>query len=121
MQVLLRRTALTVLLCVWAGGASCNRFSPSRYQRLQNEDPAVRIQAIREAGQAKDDKAVPYLVDRLTDSEADVRVFAIISLERITGRTMGYRHYDPARQRIKAVARWRKWLETRSGAEKGSK
>jgi len=121
MQILLRRAALTALLCVWAAGAGCNQFSPSLYQRLQNEDPAVRIQAILRAGDAKDQKAVPYLVDRLTDSEADVRVFAIGALERITGRTMGYHHYDPARQRLEAVARWRKWLKERGDAGKGSK
>ena len=83
------------------------------YQRLQHEDPAVRIEAMRQAVRQNDDQALPYLVDRLNDSETDVRFFAIVALEKMTGRRMGYEHYAPATQRAEAVERWRAWLRRR--------
>ena len=85
---------------------------------FQNEDPKTRIAAIRRSGREKLESAVPYLVDRLTDSEAEVRMFAIIALEEITGLTHDYRHYDAAAVRQKAVERWRRWLaDQRESAE----
>ncbi|MBT3200966.1 MAG: hypothetical protein HN350_13770 [Phycisphaerales bacterium] len=77
---------------------------------FQNEDPKVRISAIRRAGQEKDQSATPYLVDRLSDSEAEVRMFSIIALKEITGLTNGYRYYDPVVARDKAIEKWRLWL-----------
>lgn len=77
---------------------------------FQSEDPTTRIAAIRMAGRDKLESAVPYLVDRLTDSEAEVRMFAIIALREITGLTHGYRHYDTVAARRDAVERWRRWL-----------
>jgi HEAT repeat protein len=77
---------------------------------FQNEDPKVRISAIRRAGSEKLESSVPYLVDRLSDSEADVRMFAIVALEKITGETHGYRHYDDSASRNEAIDRWRRWL-----------
>ena len=82
---------------------------------FQHEDPKTRIAAIRRAGQDKVESAVPYLVDRLTDSEAEVRMFAIIALKEITGLTHDYRHYDGAAVRREAVQRWRRWLVTERG------
>lgn len=77
---------------------------------FQNEDPKVRISAIKRAGQEKLESATPYLIDRLTDSEAEVRMFAILALQEITGLTHDYRYYDGADLRNQAVARWRKWF-----------
>ena len=77
---------------------------------FQNEDPKVRISAIRRAGREKLESTVPYLVDRLSDSEDEVRVFAIVALQEITGLTHGYRHYDSAALRDGAIERWRRWL-----------
>ncbi len=89
------------------------RSGDDLYVALQDEDPAVRIEAGHRAGQVKDQAAVPYLVDRLTDSEKDVRFFAIIALQRITGETMGWRYYEPVAKRAEAVRRWREWLRRR--------
>lgn len=89
------------------------------YERLQHADPAARLQAVVEVGQTKDPKALPYLVDRLTDSESEVRMFAIVSLQKMTGQTLGYRHYDPPTVRAAAVARWRSWLERRASGGSG--
>jgi hypothetical protein len=77
---------------------------------FENEDPQVRIDAIRRAGSGKLRSATPYLIDRLSDSEAEVRMFAITALKEITGLTHGYRHFDNAETRMQSVAKWRKWL-----------
>ena len=77
---------------------------------FQAEDPSLRIQAVARAGQTRDAGSVPFLVDRLTDSQTDVRFFAIIALKRITGETMGWNYYEPPLTRAEAVARWRQWL-----------
>ena len=106
-----------IFLCLglfWVSG--CAAGGAALYEDLQAEDPSVRIKAAVRAGQIKDPGAVPYLVDRLTDSEVDVRLFAIVSLEKITGQRMGYHVYDPPAQQAEAVDRWRKWLATRRAA-----
>jgi len=86
-------------------------------QRLQHEDPDVRLRAVWEAGERKAPEAVPFLVDRLSDSEVDVRVFAAVALEKATGRRMGYCAYDPPDRRAEAIRRWRDWLEAGRPAE----
>lgn len=96
-------------LCLLGG---CYPTGTDLYMQLQDEDPSVRNQAIVRAGQLKDQKAIPFLVDRLTDSQEDCRLFAILALDRITGRTMGYNYYEPADKRAEAVRRWRQWMET---------
>lgn len=102
---------------ILAGGlccllASCAAPDAGLQARLQDEDPQVRLAAVVEAGQTHDRKAAALLVERLNDGESDVRFFAILSLEKITGMTMGYRYYDPQPKRDQAVAQWRQWLLT---------
>ena len=89
--------------------SGCGPAAGDLYLRLQNEDPSVRIEAIRQAGELKDPAAVPYLIDRLTDSERDVSFWAILALERTTGKTMGWKYYEPPAKRAEAVRAWRRW------------
>jgi len=70
-------------------------------------------------GQSHDKRSVPFLVDRLTDSEAEVRMYAILALERVTGRTFGYKYYERPELRELAVQRWRTWLGQRAPAVEG--
>lgn len=119
-----RRAKLLVSVCVLAGAAAgCEPANSRRYSMLQDEDPAVRIEGIRQVAKADDARALSYLVDRLTDSEADVRFFAILTLEKLadlpTDRRMGYRYYGPLVKRNEAVKRWRQWLAERSGGAPG--
>jgi len=105
---------LVILHILWISLSACPLVGCGGSRDIsagfQAEDPAARIAAIRRAGQDKLVSALPYLVDRLTDSEAEVRMFAIIALKEITGLTHDFRHYDPAALRQEAVERWRKWL-----------
>jgi len=95
--------------------AGCEMQTGS-YRDFEDEDPRIRLAAIVRAGQTRDAAAARYLVDRLSDSETDVRLFAIVALRKITGRTFEYRHYEPRRRRAEAVARWRHWLKHRAEA-----
>jgi len=105
---------LAMLRILWVLLSACSLVGCGEQRDIaagfQDEDPNARIAAIRSAGRDKLESTVPYLVDRLTDSEAEVRMFAIIALQEITGLTHEYRHYDPATLRQGAVERWRKWL-----------
>jgi HEAT repeat protein len=102
--------ALLLLICPLAVGCAQRSSAPASANGFQHEDPQVRINAVVAAGEARDRAAVPLIVDRLTDSESDVRFFAIMSLQKITGQTMGYRHFDPPQLRDQAVQRWRQYL-----------
>jgi len=116
-----QRVKRLVGMCVltWAIGG-CGNVNSRLYDMLQDEDPAVRLAGIRLAAKTNDAGALSYLVDRLTDSEADVRFFAILTLKKLADlpedRRMGYRYYDPPAERNEAVKRWRQWLAERPGS-----
>ncbi|MBN1766284.1 MAG: HEAT repeat domain-containing protein [Sedimentisphaerales bacterium] len=79
--------------------------------QLQNSDPAIRIQAIKWAGENKLEMAVPDLVDLLADEDKAVRFYAIGALRRITGTDHGYDFKANAQERSQAIERWREELE----------
>lgn len=79
---------------------------------FESEDPADRVAAIQRAGDANDKTALPALVTCLSDSESDVRFFAIAALRKITGQDFGYHYYDAEQARREAVARWQEYLRT---------
>jgi hypothetical protein len=74
---------------------------------LVDSDPAVRIQAIKWAGENKVEQAVPLLVDRLQEQDDTVRFFAIAALRKIVGTDHGFDYKADAASRAQAVQRWR--------------
>ena len=81
-------------------------------QGLQSEDPVQRIEACIKAARCGDARVVPLLIERLEDSSADVRFYAIRAIEAITGDSHGYRFYAPPAERRAVVERLRrKWLK----------
>lgn len=103
-----------------SGGASADAL----YRDLQDESPAVRVRAARAAAARKDTAALPYLVDRLDDSEPDVRFFSFLALKAIvddeaTVAAMGWDYADPPARRQEGVRRWRRWLRA-GGPEKAT-
>ena len=91
-------------------GCDLPGMGPSLAAQLQSEDPDERIAAIHRAGKHNRTDLLPLLVERLDDSETEVRLFAELAVQKITGMTMGYHHYDPPAQRRAAIRRWREWL-----------
>lgn len=109
-----------LLVCgLLAGVPACAaRWPKDLPTALQDENPSIRAEACRRAGEAKDASAIPLLVERLDDSAGDVRFFAIGALKRITGQTLGYRYHDDAQMRSQAVWRWRDWLRANPASAK---
>lgn len=103
-----------ISLWLWVGlalaGCSNGGGGLSIYLRLQDDDPDVRIQAMAQAVESHDPQAVPYLVENLGSGNGDVRLFASLALEKLTGQTMGYEYYASPSQREQAIELWRKWL-----------
>src|SRR5262249_19040992 len=59
------------------------------------------------ASEHADRDQVPRLVNLLEDDDPAVRMYAILSLRRLTGQDFGYHYYDSDAERAVAVARWR--------------
>lgn len=83
-----------------------------RLSDLDSPNPAVRIMAIKWAGDNKASSAIPRLVDFLQDEDTSVRFFAIEALRRITGTDNGYDYKASPQLRAEAVERWREFLKS---------
>jgi len=92
-----------IMLLAGCGGSG----KPAGIAGLESRDAAVRILAIKWAGENKVSAAVPALVDCLEHEDRAVRFFAIAALKRITETDHGYDYKADARRRAEAVARWR--------------
>ena len=112
-----RSHAWFVVLGLALAGCTGGEGGRSLHLRLQDPDPEVRMKAMAEAAGAKDPQAVPYIVTDLSNDDGDVRLFASLALEKITGQTMGYEYFQPREQREKAVTLWKQWL---AGGRKAS-
>lgn len=107
----LRLAGWTILAAAFMAGGCAK---PDHFQaNFQSENAGDRILAIRQAGEAKDRKAVPQIVDRLDDEDDGVRFFAILALERITGTRLGFDYAAPHPARYAAVARWRDYVRAK--------
>ena len=102
-----RRVWLAMALFVVLGAGGCLATSETG---VESRDPAKRLQAMVDAAARRDRSAVPGLVGRLDSQDPGERLVAITSLERITGKRMGYDHAGTPAEREAAVARWQKWL-----------
>jgi hypothetical protein len=98
--------AAVMLAAITAG---CGQRPGGLYQRLQSHQESELAQAAVDAGAANDRQAVPYLIEALEHEAADVRLFAITSLRRITGQDLGYRPWASPEERQAAIQRWRQW------------
>ena len=111
---------LSALILLSCSPVSTN--SRSITKNLQSEDPAVRIAALKTAADREDTQVLALIIDRLGDTEPDVRFFAGIALKKIAGadtfKEMGWVFYDSPANREKAVQRWRHWLKQRRSSLK---
>jgi hypothetical protein len=102
--------------CGLASLVGCQGMRSRVAPRMEAVDPGERAAAIIAAGNARDCRAVPALVDRLEDEDPGVRFFAVLALERLTGTRLGYRSGAPLAERRAAVQEWRKFLASGPGA-----
>lgn len=106
--------ALLVLVIPFAGGCAPAASTGG----FHSPNPASKLYAIREAGDSRQMKHVPALVEQLDSDDPAVRVFAINALERITGQRLGYNPYSDEVARRIAIEAWVDAVKTRRFAEK---
>jgi hypothetical protein len=101
-----------ILTCCALLAAGCLGYPGPR--SVENEDPAVKIPAIRRAVEANDRSVMPQLVKDLDSDDAAVRFAAINALQRFTDQTFDYRwtETDPGK-RFPSVKRWQNLLAGR--------
>ena len=68
--------------------------------------PAAKIHAIGATARQGDATELVRLVEQLDSDDPAVRLYAILTLERLTGQTLGYRYEAPEADREAAVERW---------------
>lgn len=103
------------LILVALAGALTGCATPPE-KGVVDDNPSVRIRAIKRAQEQKDLSVVKDLVAQLSDDDPAVRFYAIQGLVRITGKDLGYRYFDPLSQRQQAVDRWKLWLSEKDPA-----
>jgi hypothetical protein len=94
----------TILLVAIASAVSCG---PSATEGgFDSANPAAKMYAIEQAARTGDRTAIASIVEQLDSDDPAVRLLAIEALQRLTGQTYGYRHFDPPDVRREAIERW---------------
>lgn len=101
-------------------GACCGLLGgclPGPAPSFYAANPADRVRAADDAGDARDDRAVPELINQLESDDAAQRAAAIASLREITGQDHGYEWWADDLERRAAAQRWAAWYaQTRETA-----
>ncbi|MHB1155568.1 MAG: HEAT repeat domain-containing protein [Phycisphaerales bacterium] len=100
------RAAIMLLAAAMVMGPVGCAPPPASEGGFNSRDPAAKLYAIQRAGEQRDRSAIPHLIEQLDSDDEAVRMFAIISLEKITGTRLGYSPYDPAWKREPRIKRW---------------
>lgn len=79
---------------------------PATEGGFDSANSAARMYAIEQAARAGDRTQIRNIIEQLDSDDPGVRYLAITALQRLTGQTCGYRHYDPATLRREAIGRW---------------
>ena len=103
-----RITALALLAIACSG---CGSPPSATEEGMGAAAPEPRIEAMLVAARNDDASATARLVEQLDSDDPAVRMTAILTLERITGRTMAYRYDAPVDERRRAIERWAEWVE----------
>ncbi|HRP64162.1 MAG TPA: HEAT repeat domain-containing protein [Phycisphaerales bacterium] len=101
--------------CVSLGAAALSSLvgcgPPAIEGRWDSGNPSARMYAIERTARSGDSSEARRLVEQLDSDDPAVRMMAIGALERLTGTTHGYRHYDPPLERRAAIERWQEACE----------
>lgn len=90
----------------WATGCDAPQIKPS----LADDDPSVKIPAMKLAVKQHDLSAVPILIKNLESEDPAVRFYADDALRKITAQDFGFVYFADEDVRQPAVQRWRTWL-----------
>ena len=98
-----------VVGCAWGlGTMGCS--SP---KGLDSPDPGSRLEAVVQAADERDERAIPDLVIMLRSDDPRQRMLAAAALERITGERRGYDFAAPAWKREDATVAWERYAAER--------
>jgi len=78
--------------------------------RLRDPDFFIRRWVAEDLGDREAEPAVPPLVELLDDEEVSVREAAVQALRKITKQKFGFKSGASARERGRAVAKWRNYV-----------
>ncbi len=92
------------ILMVIGSLVSCGQ--PASSGGFDSPMPSARLHALSEAARTGDRSDIKRIVELLDSDDAAVRLIAISTLERLTGETFGYRHYDPRWDREDSIKLW---------------
>lgn len=98
------------LLTLASALPGCVGVAEPTWVRMQSPDSAERIAAIRAATRTRDAAVLPHLVDRLEDEDPAVRFAAILALEKLTGKRLGYAYGAAGKGRAAAIRSWRTFV-----------
>ncbi len=89
---------------------SCATRVPRLPDAFTDEAPATRARAIIRVYESTDATYLSNLVDCLDDEDAAVRLLAILTLEKLTGKRLDYDYAAPRANRREAVKAWRNYM-----------
>lgn len=96
--------------------AGCGSLTPRSFRALNNPAPVVRAGAVGLGDGQPDSVAIPAWIGLLDDKDAVVRMNANNSLKARTGQDFGFVPWAEPGERAPAVAQWKAWWQSRSGA-----
>lgn len=96
-------------VCVLAGG--CAQQPPKGFD---SPEPAERMHAAVAAAKDGDQSAIPELIELLASDDPATRMVSILTLQRLTGQTMGYDYAAGQPDREIAIQRWVAWQSART-------
>jgi hypothetical protein len=106
-------STLALLLCALLSGCGGNdRLLPDIHSR----NPSLKIPAMKQAVDQRDVDDAGPMIKALESDDPAIRFYAIESLQRLTGQTLGYRYYEDRPRREPAVRRWKQWWAEQQAA-----
>lgn len=97
---LIRLSILPAFLALIACG------EPATTGGFDSPTPAARLHAISETAKSDDTLTLARIVEQLDSDDSAVRLMSITRLQRLTGETLGYHHYESRQNREMAVLKW---------------
>ena len=109
MYPMARRPQFVLHALLTAGLTLCvpGCFEPMSEGSFDSDNPAALLYATRRAGETRDRRAIPSLIDLLDHDDPAVRLMSINALERITGERKAYDYKASIIERQPAIERWR--------------
>jgi hypothetical protein len=107
------RQAKWVMLAIASSIVGCS--APRGPIEVSNPDPSGKILGMKKAVREHDMKVVRQLIKDLESDDPAVRLFAIHTLEQLTGKREGYDYYADETQRQPAIKKWHEWLAQQEG------